>query len=847
MADHILQNLSDYSDYLASLGDTDHSDSSNADAWDATKAQLVAALTMKQKLAVGAGQFTIDYWDDVLVSGNKSIFNWMYGSDFLNFDPNNLNPNDDDLLQGYVDSGGTITDELAPLFCSPLFANPADPQSQGAMLQKALANCQNATPPVQPAALVVSTYAKLGASQTSAAQKAVEAWLFYAAAHGQQTNLALLDAYAALDADHAATKIAGYIKPNVDPTDGSCPRDLMEAYRKLDEAGHPGVNPPSSAAPSTGYPRLQAGFNFGQHTVSGWSYLALTSLLGQQASGQTVDATMLANLDKDDAWAGAYFRWQALQQEQQAGDPLNADYLSSLAGTKPLAATNICEQLLNDQIAQRENLDANALAIVFANDRAAGIDICNRAFDDAYQPLNRLAPGSDSGASAHDSVTTGAPGALGRPVIRVDLWSISAGRPVAGDKVAMYDGTTMVGSRILTVTDVAQGYADVQVGDASPGDSVPQSLGDGVHHITTKYGHADAPGGPTVWSSPGVALPVTISTHAPSMSFVWSDGTNVVYQFAMASLGDAFANVVPTIGDFQVSHFDGSPVDLTNATVTLDCVNNCLQLTCPGMGDVVVKYRPRGTPLQDLAGNTASIPDMGIPAGFSSAPGVPMPTVVSRPSNIGDIPPARILDMGAWNLLNQNDPVNAQQTYAKFKSAGLLPNSFPEHSGLTIDDLVMAAFMERSNNIEQTLRIDVTGLNAKNHEMKNANTLLGDLSKLSPQIPSGTASDKTVASVLKDKFTSLAKDINTDIRNAGLTNIFPTAGGLLDSSVTVGQMQGVIDKLKEVVDNLSTESNSDMLSLQSNTTKRNESVQIVSDLMAKIAALMSELNQNMNR
>jgi hypothetical protein len=301
----------------------------------------------------------------------------------------------------------------------------------------------------------------------------------------------------------------------------------------------------------------------------------------------------------------------------------------------------------------------------------------------------------------------------------------------------------------------------------------------------------------------------------------------------------------PNPADFSVRRYQDrnwSPADPFSATiksVQIDAATNRLiiETDVPLDQYSYVTYSPNGDPnaVRDVAGN---------PLGpFQSWVELGSITATPRP-NPNALPPARILDTNTWNLLNKYDPVNAQQTYAKFKVAGLLENSFPDFSNLSVEEAVQAVSLGRSENIEQTLRIQVTGLSAKNSEMRRDNTVLGDLGNMSPQVPSSTTSDKTVASVLKDKFKPLVDQINKDLKAAGLTNLFPTPGGMLDGSVTVGQLQGAIDKLKEVVDNLSTESNSDMLGLQSSTTKRNEAIQFVSDLLAKLAALISGMIQN---
>jgi hypothetical protein len=772
-------------------------------------------------------EFSMDYSNDD--PRDIGDFLWfLYGDDYeVRRDRNDRPDHRSNMMGDFLESGGKINDALALIYCSPTFG-----LFQDTYLKKALVNYQTGTPPTQPAALVVKTYGALDAANIPAAQQAVETWLSYAAAHGLPTEQGLLDAYVDLGPDHAATKILGYIKDNFGD-DGSLPSDLMEVYRKLNEAGHFGNNPPTSTSPPAGYPSLQARFDFEQHPVSGWSYLALTSLMRQQTTKGQVDATMLANLDKEDAWAGAYFRWQALQDQLDAGQPLNPDYLTSLAGKRPLAATDLCKQVLNAQITKHENLDTNLLEIVFANDRAAGIDICNRSFDDAFQPTNRLAPESATGVDPTYSLTNQT-----QPVIRVSLSSMGAALPSVGDVIELHDETgTVIGQATVTLTQTVSGYADIRVGQGLS--NLNFYLSDGPHSITSRF----SPSGSLVPSDLSVPLPVQVMTRAPQMSGVSSDGSHIVYEFSMPappdSPADYFVGPKPLREDFVATRLDRTtPVVVVD--VTLDAVAGRLQVTCEGSGDVLLEYRPQQTPLRDVAGNAVVIPYMYIPKGSS------VPPVIERghSSDYKPLPPARILDMGTWNLLNRYDPVNAQQTYGRFKVAGLLYNSFPDFSNLSIEEAVQAVSLGRSENIEQTLRIQVTGLSAKNSEMRRDNTVLGDLGNMSPQVPSSTTSDKTVASVLKDKFQPLVDQINKDLKAAGLTNLFPTPGGMLDGSVTVGQLQGAIDKLKEVVDNLSTESNSDMLGLQSSTTKRNEAIQFVSDLLAKLAALISGMIQN---
>jgi hypothetical protein len=839
MADPVLQNLSDYADFLTNLGYNDPG--KYGDAYGVVKDMLRTALTipgMDTSISEKADEFATDYSDDS-PDAQAALKNFLWG------DP-------DFLVENYVKAGGTITDELAPLICSRAFA-PSD-QAFFNALETGLVNGRNETPPVQPAALVVKTFGELAGNSFALpiATGAVEAWLSYATGHHLQTNPDLLDAYANLNPAYATPKILGYIQGNMG-TDGSCPSDLMEEYRKLNEEGY-GADSPSSDLPPTGYPQLQFADDFEQHTVSGWSYLALTSLLRQQQANGQVDTTMLANLDKEDAWAGDYFRWQVLQQQKAVGQPLNTDYLTSLAGTRPAAVTDLCEQILNDQVAKHQNLNNDLLKIVFQNDAPAAINICMRSFADAYQPTNRLAPTSVPGPDPTYSLTN-----QSQPTIRVSLSSMGAARPRVGDLIKLYDTDgKVIGENTVTLTQTIIGFADIQVGQTVGTDVLGRSsLSAGQHSITSQFFPAS---GQPLSSDMSMPLPVNVVFDfvAPTVKGANWNGSTIVVKFNAGAMG--LANVLPDLNDFTISHYNrvqdpAFPTDPTKTilvpadppttaptSVAIDGVNNALILTAGNFSQVThINYNASyGAPqLQDILGNPIVI-DAAVP--WQS--GMPIPT--AQPNPYPGLPPARTLDMDTWSLLNQYDTVDAQQVYGHFRAANLLTSSYPDITNMSLLDAFMAKGLARSYNLEQALGGQVTALNSKNNEMKLDNVVYGDLKNLLPQIPTATSSDTTIASVLGDKFQSMADDINASIQAAGLTDFFPSPNGMMDSTVTLGQLQGATDKLKTAIDNLSTETNSDMLSVQSNTNKRNETIQMVSDLVSRLLGLIAEIARNLN-
>jgi hypothetical protein len=418
-----------------------------------------------------------------------------------------------------------------------------------------------------------------------------------------------------------------------------------------------------------------------------------------------------------------------------------------------------------------------------------------------------------------------------------------------GDLIRLYynDGL-IVAQATVTLTETMIGYADVQVGEGLLPLGVVVNLPAGQGSISSQFLHATTPGGALVPSDVSLPLPVLVDTAAPTVDRANWNGDDIVIKF---NVGDAgLSNVQPDPRDFTIYRYKDTahriaddPPTMSVTAVAIDGVNNQLILTAEGNISAVarISYTPSyGAPqLQDIAGNPIVIDRVNV----AWQSGMPVPA--AQPSSYAGVPPARTLDMGTWALLNQYDAIAARQTYGKFRSANLLTSSFPDITNMSIVEAGMVKSLTLADNFEKTLRGQVAAQAAKNSQMKLDNVVLGDLSNLRPQVPSATPSDKTVASVLGDDFQSLADQINKDLQAAHLTDLFPTPNGMLDSNVTVGQLQGAMDKLKQVIDNLSTESNSDMISLQSNMTKRNELFQFVSDLLAKFASLFSEITRNL--
>lgn len=201
----------------------------------------------------------------------------------------------------------------------------------------------------------------------------VECWIICAAASKQPIPKSLIDAYVDTDVLRALPFLGLVISTSMEP-DGNCSPELMEAFRELNTSGAG----PTSLSPDPGFRFLDRAFDAVPPVVSGWTWLALNSLLRAIDAGRAVDHAMLQNLDAADPWVGAYVRWTALMKQARIG-VLDPAYLNAVNKLQPEAAVIACKAAFESQIAHGRPLTFVYLRIVAARDARAAEELGKRA------------------------------------------------------------------------------------------------------------------------------------------------------------------------------------------------------------------------------------------------------------------------------------------------------------------------------------------------------------------------------------------------------------------------------------------------------------------------------------
>jgi hypothetical protein len=492
-------------------------------------AKLDAALRFGAQIDAETVHFLIDVNDDNVGDQNSFAF-WLHG----NFNCGGVNATTPDRVFDYLQAGGAMTPELAPLLTNTMFAidgdsGTFDPSEFYPRIMKALANGA-LTPGYAPPAAAVAALAdapdvlyykdynpspdvtlQTWGSARASARTWTQNYFSYAMANRLPMDPALVQAYAGL----GRTEAADWLRINLascisNRADGSCPIELLNGYKDVNAAVNTN-DPFATSAVQYTYPfnKLDPSFP-GGHALTGWTWMTVATLRKAIDTKSIVNPDVLQQLDQTDAWAGNYIRWWALKQQATTGLPLdtnylqqlnttnpdevaalcetalqgedadgktlNTDYLNLFATNDPPGATTFCEGVLNAEIAAHENLNPDCLNVVATNDPAAATDICDRELQDALRPTNALL--LNTGAVSTFDVTSDR-----TPTIRVDLGGMGTPAALEGDTIYLYaDGNTQtpVAQRALTAGEISQGFADV---------TPPAALLGGDHSITSQFTH----------------------------------------------------------------------------------------------------------------------------------------------------------------------------------------------------------------------------------------------------------------------------------------------------------------------------------------------------------------------
>ncbi len=176
-------------------------------------------------------------------------------------------------------------------------------------------------------------------------------------------------------------------------------------------------------------------------------------------------------------------------------------------------------------------------------------------------------------------------------------------------------------------------------------------------------------------------------------------------------------------------------------------------------------------------------------------------------------------------------------------------------SALTADDIksldietaLLAVNMNRVTQLDDQLRVQMEGVQAKNDQMALLTTLQANLNSVESYLDADKGPDEALGTDLTDQV-GLEETVNLSMQAAQVvlftdpaTNQ-PRSGSLgngqtylggINQYVTKGQLQQALNDVQAMLTNLSNTQQTDMLNLQSLTNKRNEAYDTMTNFLKK--------------
>jgi len=612
----------------------------------------------------------------------------------------------------------------------------------------------------------------------------------------------------------------------VELTRTQTPSKNMDLYRQLNPMGARGSPIPGGTL------GLDIGFkNFpGTGTapaIGGWAVLAMKSLHDSMAAGRPLDTNLLAQLKDVSAYAAAWVSWDILveQSNNPAYPSLHPALLETLGSFSRDALVWMCESQLGKRL----------------------------------QPTNALF--SDTG-TAGDNVTSSG-------LVTVDLLGMGV-TPKVGDKLFLNVNGTPNGQAAGSYTYATNPAYTLTQDDISRGTVVMATtagnLLDGTYTATSKI-----LSGLTV-SVASTPLTFTVDKTAPAAN--WAASSSYLY----ASGGALYGTIsVPDSldGSYGKAYYKAGTVWTEIADTTVDAVNQRLNFKLPAgvTSPVSITYRAR-----DQAGNMGGEGDEHVLATNAS------PTYTSGLAKsslpLAVAPKAALLDHFAYEALKAVDPAGAQSWYARFQDAGLVgpvppppplpppapppppvgpppppppPGESPEElMEFDLETLLWKVYTYRAQEVEDQLKAQISVTQAKNEMMGKLNSLLGAMNEMAARIPSSTAEGLGIKDVFtsepaKSDMVGLGNKINAAIAQVPGLSVFSenNPSGTLDpSKVTKAGLTGAINQIRSQLDSLGNNQQTEMLRLQSLTTKRNECFNILTNHMDKVSSVRERIIDN---
>jgi hypothetical protein len=541
-------------------------------------------------------------------------------------------------------------------------------------------------------------------------------------------------------------------------------------------------------------------------------------------------------LKDTNAWAAAYVWWKTLTPKASTGT-VDAGGLAVIEAAAPEAAETLCKAVLAANVANGQNLNADALRTLSRLDPAAAEAISLQQVAAGLPPTNQLL--SNGQPSAYNYTNQA------QPTIRVDLFGMGSPPPAVGDIVVLKGRSGQVLSDMVTLglNDIARGYVDVVCGTTvQTGTTTASSvLPLGENKITSSFINSKG----TYVSPDSVPLSFVRDTRGPQAGFLQQSGDKVWINFNDVNSAPLSGASTPPPGAFSVT-VDGNAVSVTN--VIVDGAQQLVQLTLAApltnpMCDVKVAFDPTKGTLVDVAGNAS-------PALAFARVGISSVTHVATAS----MPPVAAagvpyLDPVALSTLITLNPKVGNWWQALYIGQGLLPpgglaalTRGNTASDEDIETLLWLVFIDRAQAIEDELREQIATTQLKNQQLGKLNTLLGTLNKMAAAVPSGAGAGDKLSDKVDASFSSLAAEVNTAIADSG-AKLF-SGLGTITMTTKKQDLDGAIAQLRGQIDSLGNNQQTEMLRLQSLTTRRNECYTIISNFLEKTGANRKGIIEN---
>lgn len=177
---------------------------------------------------------------------------------------------------------------------------------------------------------------------------------------------------------------------------------------------------------------------------------------------------------------------------------------------------------------------------------------------------------------------------------------------------------------------------------------------------------------------------------------------------------------------------------------------------------------------------------------------------------------------------------------------------------LDIETALLAVNMNRVSALDEQLRTQMEGVQAKNDQMALLTTLQNNLNAVMNGLPSGMTDttplgdnlddqvglEETVNDSMQAAQVQLFKNEDGTYRSGALSDGGTYLGGI-NRNVTKGELDLALNDIQSMLTNLSNTQQTDMLTLQSTTNKRNEAYDTMTNFLKKDQDSKSGIISNM--